>query len=847
MRSRRVLVGRAVPDVGALAALAPGDGVPACGNRAPVRESRDQPRERVVVLGDRCTDAFGRLERQQVDGDETEFGGCAGQVAEQERDGVAVDVVERGHGAAGLQSTDLEAAVGMAHAEPRVGPHDDAEIVEFARTRKIRPTGGIVAEHRDVPASRGPMDELLFGREVARHRETRRVRGAQLAVRELDVATNPGLHRPAGRSECRLAAGAREHLGDAVATLGIPPQLRWRHARQFVHRVGAYDARVSRSRRRLVLVLLALAVVAWGTFAVVSMVAARREAQRGYDVLVAAQSKLTVTDLLHGKGERELEVAGAHFAAAQDRVGSAWIAPLEYVPWLGRQLRSVDALTRGARDVTAVGVSALRDARARMDAAGRPDGAARVALVHDLAGIARRAQTRLDGIGLGPDQALLSTLRDAHDKFDDRLDGVRRSVRDLVDAADGLSKFLAGPSHYLVIAANNSEMRAGSGAFLSLGEMTVRDGRFTLGAMAPAAAVAPPVGSVQATDSGDRDLADRFGWLSPTADFRELAVTARLDVVAPLAVRMWEARGGAHVDGVLVLDPVALQALLRTTGPVEVEGTTYTADNLIPEVFVEQYRGVSGAPDAVDQIARRDKLSKIARASLDRLETGNWKAADLVDALRKIALGRHLLAWSSNAEQQRAWSGAHVAGHFGADAMLVSLQNRSGNKLDQFVPIDGQVTTQRHSDGSTKVRATLTITNAVPQPVAQWPRYVVGPYSVPPGIVRPESDAGLYEGLFSAEIPGLARDAGLEVDGKPSALSVAGPDGPDHVALGVVLQIRPGQQRQVVVSFELPAGSSSLEIEPSARVLHPMLGRAALVWKAGRETWSDDRSHRIHW
>src|SRR5207302_706399 len=84
-----------------------------------------------------------------------------------------------------------------------------------------------------------------------------------------------------------------------------------------------------------------------------------------------------------------------------------------------------------------------------------------------------------------------------------------------VDAVVGL---LTGPRTYLVFAANNAEMRAGSGMFLSVGQFITRDGSVRLTGMGTVNDVAIPPGAVPLQG----DLAGRWGWLKPQNDWRNL-------------------------------------------------------------------------------------------------------------------------------------------------------------------------------------------------------------------------------------------------------------------------------------------------------------------------------------
>ncbi len=580
-------------------------------------------------------------------------------------------------------------------------------------------------------------------------------------------------------------------------------------------------------------------VVVWLVFAAKAMLDARREAQAGLDRLDAARSQLTSRDLLSGRGEVALGEANVHFAKAYDTASAWWIAPLKIVPLLGEQIGSVESLSGGAADITRIGSSSLHAVRNEIDKVQRPRGAQRVALVRHLGQIATTTHAQLTPIGLGPDHWLVTPLQRAHTKFNDKLTELRTTVTSLVDASAGMADFLQGPRRYLVVAANNSEMRAGSGAFLSLGELVMRNGHFDLGTMRPSAILQPKSGAVHA-GAYDADFAARFGYLDPTADFRELTESARFDVVAPLAVDMWKSHSGHSVDGVLVLDPVALQGLLKATGPVKVDGTVYSADNLLDQVFVAQYRGFDVNAGSVQQIERRDKLSKIARAAIQQIEHGNWKTVDLFEALRGAGIGRHILGWSSRSVEERGWLGAGVGGTFKSDSMLFSIQNRAGNKLDQFLTADGSISHATNRGGGTDIVVTSNVTNAIPQPIGQFPPYVLGPY-----VSNSTGAAGKYQGLFSAELPRLAQNIEIWMNGHAVPPNVIGRDGPDHQVIGANLTLTPGQSIAVEVRFSLPRGSHSLVVMPSARVLHPLFGRPGWLWHADGVQWADDRSRRV--
>ena len=103
----------------------------------------------------------------------------------------------------------------------------------------------------------------------------------------------------------------------------------------------------------------------------------------------------------------------------------------------------------------------------------------------------------------------------------------------------------------------------------------------------------------------DSDLQDRWGWLDIAVDWRNLSASPRFPPNAELAADMWEALEGETVDGVIVLDPVALAAVMAATGPIEVDGRRIDDGGVVRELLFDQYW-----EDDVD--VRRDRLEDVA-------------------------------------------------------------------------------------------------------------------------------------------------------------------------------------------------------------------------------------------
>jgi Protein of unknown function (DUF4012) len=579
----------------------------------------------------------------------------------------------------------------------------------------------------------------------------------------------------------------------------------------------------SRSRRRwLVAALLGLVVVGWLVVAAITLVSARRDAQAGLDGLRDARDELGATELVRATALQPVEAARADFQRAHDRTGSWLLAPLKVLPVVGRQIRSIDALTGSAAEVTDVGVETMEASRTAIQSQ-EPGGPGRVRLVEQLGTIAATSNARLRDVDLGPSKALLGPLADARNDFATELSRLTSALADLGAVSDGLAPLLRGPSRYLVFAANNAEMRAGSGMFLSVGVLEFTDGSFSLSEMIPTGDLTLPPGAVAVAG----DFAARWGWTHPNEEWRNLAMTPRFDASAELGLRMWEWRTGEKLDGALAIDPVAVQALMRVTGPVDVDGLRVDADTVLNEVYLDQYRALTG--DDVTQAARRERLGAIARATVDALDAGTWDTVTLIDALRAAGAGRHVLAWSGDETQERGWQGMGIGGELSPDSVLLAVLNRGGNKLDQFIDITARLELEPGPSASDPTAVTIraTLRNDTPPDL---PRYVAGPF---PGR---DYASGTYVGIFSIDVPGSARAITID-QGAP--LVAAGADGPARV-VATDVTLAPGAQRELVVRFTLPPGVRTMEVEPTARV-------PGVEWTDGTTTWTDGDQHPVSW
>ena len=560
-------------------------------------------------------------------------------------------------------------------------------------------------------------------------------------------------------------------------------------------------------------------LAAWLVFLGVRSVSAYRQDKQGLALLEQVKSHLSPGDLTSSGSERLLDQAQADFSGAHADLSSPLFAPVTIVPVVGRQLRSVRALSTAAGTVSAVGSAFLGRVHTVINQP-HSAGPERVASLHTLAAVSASSAAQLRHLDTGPSQGLVSPLAKKYDQFVSQLDSAQLRLTRAAAVSAAAASILSGPQNYLVLASNNAEMRAGSGAFLDVGVATTSDGTVHMGTFGPSGNFSLAPGQVAVTG----DLQRNWGWLHPSLDFRNLGLTPQFDVNAPLAAEMWTARTGQAVDGVIALDVVGLRQLMVATGPVQVGATTVSADTVEQYLLHDQYNGVTylagSSPDRVDA------LGSLARAVLSQLQGQSTDLKSLASSVSSAVAGRHLMLWSANPAQQAAWAVSGVSGSLTPRSVGVSLLNVGGNKLDQYLGVHVDVTTRR-SGSATAVTMTTRLTNSTPPGQSQ---YIAGPF---PGDPAPY---GSYIGVVADNLPAAAGHITMTGAGP---LAVNGAEGPTWV-VGAPVTLDPGATTTVVTRFVMPGAHGSMTLVPSARL-------PAEQWSASGRSFDDSAPVTVTW
>lgn len=529
-----------------------------------------------------------------------------------------------------------------------------------------------------------------------------------------------------------------------------------------------------------------------------------------------------------------LERASTELGRARQVLDEFWVRPVRYVPILGQHLRALQQVADEGTDLAANPqvIEAVSDYRGLKYESGRIDVdrvRALEAPVGATADLLHRSGRRLDAI----DRTwLIGPVSSRVDSFEQR---ITRAADDASTAREVLRVMPAllggdGDRHYFVAFTTPAEARGLGGFIGNYGELEAVDGRVRMTRSGSTSDIEPPVAGVR-TLTGPQEYLDRYGQYSPADFLRDATFSPEFPSDADVIAQLYPQAGGSTVDGVIVMDPYAVAALLRFTGPIEVPGypVALTSTNL-PDIAVKQ-QYIDFADRNQD---RKDILVEATEIAFDRLLAGDLPApGKLIRALGPMVKQRRLLLWSPKPAEQRLFTAIDADGSMptanGHDAFVLAHQNYGNNKVDAYlqrtIAYDVQV-----DQRTGQVDATATITLRNDAPGSGLPSYVIGNQ-------RDEQPGSNVMNLTAFSALGVQS---ASLDGQPATLTRGVERGLN--AYDLRLTIPPGQTRRLVLHLtggvDLQAGPYRLTVAPQPSVNPDRFtvtvdGRAAVSCGAG--------------
>lgn len=493
----------------------------------------------------------------------------------------------------------------------------------------------------------------------------------------------------------------------------------------------------------------------------------------------------------NGRLESEARRGAALFAKADRRAqGSIWLGGLGKIPFFGRPARWVRSASEVAARLGEEGAASAGRIEPQLDATGDP--ASRLALVELVETELARLQRLVRDVHLSSTGGFLPPVSSVDRELRADLARLRRALADGAIAARGLRSFLSGPTTYVVLAANNSEMRSG-GMVLQVGVLQAGGGSIRAGGFRSTAELKLPEPVPLPAE-----IESLYGWLDPDTEWRNVGTSPNFPAAGPIYASMAEESGLSRVDGVLQIDVLGVRSLLEAIGPIDVDGRRYDSKNVERLVMHDLYVAYGN-----EQFERRHEFSRLAAEAFRVLTERTSDLGELAKAVRAAAAGRHLMAWSARPAEQQAWERLGIDGRIERDGFMVTVQNHGGNKLDWFVRTSVDLEVEEPAGRFRRVRARIRIDNPTPR---RQPGYVTGN-----GVIVPK---GVHRAFVAVYLPGWATN----VEFVNRTALVIGTDGPMRV-VATRLDIARASSAVVELVFSVPPGVERLILLPSARAV----------------------------
>lgn len=412
---------------------------------------------------------------------------------------------------------------------------------------------------------------------------------------------------------------------------------------------------------------------------------------------------------------------------------SVWIA-MEFVPWLGENLRGMRVLAAVADEVASGAVLPLAEASASLDLSAFTPVGGRIELqpVLDLQEPIRDAATALQRadrmiVDEGVDTAvLIGPLAEARDRLVEMLEETSPLVAALDKASQLLPVMLGadGPRDVLLLFQNNAELRSTGGIPGALALLHADSGAFQLVQQASASDFPrfdPPV--------VDLPVETRALWGENTARYiQDVTFSPQFPVGASVAREMWARQFGAAPASVVAVDPVVLSYLLRATGPVSLpSGDQLTADNAVQLLLSDVYERFQD-PSEQDVF-----FASAAAAVFDAVRNGGLDPRTVIEALTQAGEERRILIWNADPTEQAILADTTLAGGLpvSGDAVQsfgVYLNDMTMSKMDTYLDVQiGAGAEVCRQDGLPRYEVEVTLTNTAPGDAAtSLPAYVLG-------------------------------------------------------------------------------------------------------------------------
>lgn len=492
------------------------------------------------------------------------------------------------------------------------------------------------------------------------------------------------------------------------------------------------------------------------------------------DVSDAARSARQAVRVLN-QGDYEqaatlFESSAAGFRGADNQLGGVLAVPARLIPGVAQNFAAGTDISGAAAEATAEAAGALR----QIDPSTLRvvDGSLDLGAVRAVEAPLVRVQTALTGLRDVVDESdspwIAGPIRDELDELQADFDDNEERLQNAIDAVRLAPNILGGEElrRYLLMFTSPAEARGLGGFVGSFMVLEVDDGDLRVVEFGRTRELSSPTAGADCSACDPEMLAryGRFGFTTGPGGttggvlFSNITMPAHFPYVAEAAASIYPQGAGAPVDGVLILDPYVVQALMRYSGPIEVpELDTVVSPNNAAQFLLSDQYVLAG-----DRAERVEALDTLGRGAIAGILSGALPAPpEVARDLGPLVSERRLLMWTDRVDEQDLLDRIGMLGSMPAIDPLdggfsVSVTNASANKIDVFLERDVTVDVVVNADGTRRLVADVAFRNTAP--ASGLPPYVIGNR-----IDQPDGHSRLFVTFY-----GPPRLRVFELDGAPT-------------------------------------------------------------------------------
>lgn len=327
----------------------------------------------------------------------------------------------------------------------------------------------------------------------------------------------------------------------------------------------------------------------------------------------------------------------------------------------------------------------------------------------------------------------IAQVKSAYDAGAAQLTKMAGKVDQLSGAFQILPGFLGAdqPRTYALMAMTTSEERSSGGLVGSVGTVTTDNGKITVGDFRPNTSYLENISNRRVTPTDDEVRIFKSGPMRMALDIRDLGAFPDTSRTAEAMNQLWQRTAwgaGQQLDGVMTVDPVFLQELVKINGNVTLsDGRVLTGDNTAEFLLNTVYKDypVWQTDGYFQEVATQTISTMFSNIDLKKL-------MKVGEAMGSMAQGRHFSMYAFDEGVEKTVRDAGFTAESPSSEehpeIGVYVNEQNASKIGWYMHRTSKITrTSCETDGSQTYHVEYTMTNTLDADTAySLPAYIIG-------------------------------------------------------------------------------------------------------------------------